>query len=143
MTRLIPVLYDKHGPIYSQDDAVDIATQQVNNNTNYFYRRAKIMASDIDNADTLLKKATRNVEHSLDIMLRTEKSMASSTKDVVSSIKDTTNKLGQSLAKIEKLANFDRLERYVNLLERAEKSMTVLAELESSGKLDKIAGALR
>ena len=36
-----------------------------------------------------------------------------------------------------------RLERYVELLERAAVAMNSLAELEKTGKLEKIAGALK
>lgn len=58
-------------------------------------------------------------------------------------VRDAADKLAAGLNKIEKAANFDRLERYVELLERAAKAMDLLATLEQSGKLEKIAGALR
>ena len=41
------------------------------------------------------------------------------------------------------MANFERLERYVELLERASQAMSVLAELEKNGKLEKIANAIK
>ena len=44
---------------------------------------------------------------------------------------------------IAEVANFERLERYVELLERAAQAMSVLAELEKNGKLEKIANAIK
>ena len=41
------------------------------------------------------------------------------------------------------MANFERLERYVELLERAAQAMSGLAELEKNGKLEKIANAIK
>ena len=53
-------------------------------------------------------------------------------------VRDVANKLAEGLIKIEKVANFERLERYVELLERAAQAMSVLAELEKNGKLEKL-----
>ena len=58
-------------------------------------------------------------------------------------IRDATEKLSQGLLKIEKTANFDRLERYVVLLERASVAIESLAELEKNGRLEKIANAIK
>jgi hypothetical protein len=51
--------------------------------------------------------------------------------------------MASGLIKMEKSANFNNLERYVSLLERAASAMQTLADLEKAGKLDKIAGALK
>ena len=59
------------------------------------------------------------------------------------SLKTENIELKDKLKKVEKNANFDRLERYVLLLERAANAMHSLAELEASGKLEKIAASIR
>lgn len=72
---------------------------------------------------------------------RTE--LTANVKRVVGDVRDASEKLSQGLARVEKAANFDRLERYVTLLERAATAMKALEELERTGRLEKIAGALR
>ena len=51
--------------------------------------------------------------------------------------------MSEGLSRIEKQANFDNLERYVALLERANVALSALAELEKNGKLNKISEALK
>ena len=51
--------------------------------------------------------------------------------------------MSEGLSRIEKQANFDNLERYVTLLERANVALSALAELEKNGKLNKISEALK
>ena len=58
-------------------------------------------------------------------------------------VRKAADDLASGLLKVEKQANFANLERYVSLLERAAVSMQTLAELEKTGKLEKIAGALK
>jgi len=58
-------------------------------------------------------------------------------------IRDSAEKLSQGLSKCEKSANFNNLERYVLLLERAASAVKILGELESTGKLEKISNALK
>ena len=51
--------------------------------------------------------------------------------------------MASGLSKIEKSADMARLQGYVELLERAATAMNALADLEKSGKLEKIANSLR
>lgn len=89
-------------------------------------------------------QATINVfSHAMDRLVDTEKQLEEKTKKVSGTVRDSAQKLADGLNRVEKLANFERLERYVGLLERAAAAMEALAELEKSGKLDKIASAIR
>ena len=72
-----------------------------------------------------------------------EKRIAANAKTASSKLKQAAELVGQGVVRMEKAANFDRLERYVSLLERAAVAMTTLGELEKSGKLEKIAEAIR
>jgi hypothetical protein len=66
-----------------------------------------------------------------------------SAKKASGSVRKSADDLAQGLLKVQKQADFNNLNRYVELLERAATAMTTLAELEKAGKLQKIAGALK
>ena len=72
-----------------------------------------------------------------------ENRITANAKTASSKLKQAAELVGQGVVRMEKAANFDRLERYVSLLERAAVAMTTLGELEKSGKLEKIAEAIR
>lgn len=111
--------------------------------TNHLERRAKIVEKQI-NEVTESVQATINVFNSaFDTLCTTENKISEATKKVSGQVRDNAQKLSDGLMRIEKTANFDRLERYVALLERAATAMATLAELESTGRLEKIAGAIR
>ena len=76
-------------------------------------------------------------------LIDAESKISETTKKVTGQVRDNAQKLGDGLLRVEKAANFDRLERYVGLLERAATAMSTLAELEATGRLEKIAGAIR
>lgn len=101
------------------------------------------MTDDARNAIEKTEKVMAGFSDVLDRFLETEKRFAEQSKRASGSVRDAGEKLSQGLAKIEKVANFDRLQRYVELLERASVAMSALAELETSGKLEKIAAAIR
>lgn len=137
-----PIGYDKNGPKFQEADLVPTVVHQIEQN-NYFKRKVKMQTKDIDEATKLLNTATDSFLVAMRKLSDTEKQMQDETKRVSGKIRDTTNKLAEGLIKMEKSANFDKLERYVELLERAEKSMSALADLEKSGKLEKISTALK
>lgn len=109
----------------------------------HLQRRGRFMEKKI-NEVTEAVQATINVfSHAMDRLVDTEKQLEEKTKKVSGTVRDSAQKLADGLNRVEKLANFERLERYVGLLERAAAAMEALAELEKSGKLDKIASAIR
>ena len=133
---------DKHGPKYCATSLSKVITDMINNEQ-YFERRAKRMSTDIEKATALIEQSIAVNTRALDKLMDSERRIAEESKKVTGKVRDASQKLNDGLAKIEKLANFDRLERYVELLERAERAMTSLAELEQSGRLEKIAAAVR
>jgi hypothetical protein len=58
-------------------------------------------------------------------------------------LKDCSEKIGQAFERIHSKANFEKLEQYILLLERASKAMQSLSSVHDSGKLAKIMEALR
>ncbi len=78
----------------------------------------------------------------LDRLSDKHKRFVEASKRASGDVRDAADKLASGLQRVEKAANFDRLERLVDLLERASAAMVVLAELERDGKLDRISRAL-
>ena len=101
------------------------------------------MSTDTERAIELTEDVNARFSKTLDNFQSTTKKFTEQAKNASGGVRDAADKLAAGLNKIEKAANFDRLERYVELLERAAKAMELLATLEQSGKLEKIAGALR
>lgn len=137
-----PIGADKHGPMFSRDGVEKVIVGMINSDQ-YFNQQAKNMTSDAEKAIGLTEDVNARFSKTLDNFQSTTKKFTEQAKTASGGVRDAADKLANGLLKIEKAANFDKLERYVELLERAAKAMEVLAELEKSGKLDKIAGALR
>jgi len=110
---------------------------------NHFRRRTHRMEKDVEEAVQRTQHYKTQLVRSMEDVVEMENTMGDTIKRVSGKVRDSAQKLSDGLAKIEKVANFDRLERYVELLERADKAMSSLAELEKSGKLEKIASAIR
>lgn len=135
---------DRYGPYYKTENVNLSVANDINHRESiYFKRRVKSMSKDLDAATETIKEAHKRFDDQLNKLLVSEGNIASQTKKISGKLKDTTNKLSDSLLRIDKIVNFDRLEKQVVLLERAERSIKALAELEASGRLDKIFSALR
>jgi len=137
-----PDIIDKLGAGYTTRTVNDFAKKLINTN-NFFYPKAKKMTDDYDRATELVEKAQSNFDRALNKLNKTEAEISISAKKVSEKVRQSTQKLNDGLARIEKQANFDRLEKYVELLERADKAISSLAELESSGRLERIASAIK
>lgn len=141
-TGIRPAKYEHGEPLYSNDEIEELIVKMMVSEQ-YFYNGAKKMNADTEKAIELTEDVNARFTATLDKFHGTSKKFREQAKDVSGSVRDAAEKLANGLNKIEKAANFDRLERYVELLERAAKAMELLAALEQSGKLEKIAGALR
>lgn len=124
-------------------------TKLIVNSINYesdFFARSKDLNDDagqIAKATDKIDQMLSAVISSMDSLTAAQKELGVKAKSASSSVRESAEKLSAGLLRIEKSANFDRLERYVDLLERAAKAMTALGELEKTGKLEKIASAIR
>ena len=137
-----PVKIDKRGPMYRLSD-VNKFTLKLINTEYYFYRRVKMIADDVNNAIEKTVVMGKSFDDAIESFIKTETRLTEKTKSAAGALRECAERIGQGVAKIEKTADFDRLERYVSLLERAEVAMRSLGEMEQSGKLAKIAGALK
>ena len=139
---IVPIKQDRHGPAYSTSDVHKMCLKMIESDT-YFERRVGKMMEDTTKAKAKIETMMKEFGIVIDKFHDMEDSVVEKSKKTTGVLKDSAERLAQGIARVEKAANFERLERYVDLLERAATAMRLLAELESTGKLDKIAGALK
>jgi len=141
---LNPDVVKRNMPLFQHKKVVKACAIMVNNNPELFFtQRAREVMKEITNATSIMDAAIDHFDKSYEKFRALETSINKDIKTKAGNIKDAEEKLMQGLARIEKAANFDRLEKYVALIERASTAMKLLAELEKDGKLEKIASAIR
>jgi hypothetical protein len=101
------------------------------------------MNADIKTAIDLTEEADKRFASALDAFTKTHIDFSNSAKKASSSVRTAADTMAAGLARVEKAANFDRLERMVDLLERAAAAMSTLAEMEKSGQLAKLSEAIK
>lgn len=144
MSRLEVAKVDRFGPAVSLKSVVNVIADEINSSGGtYFSRGAKTMSNDIQHATKTLTDAERMLSTAIDKYQAQSAAVSATAKKCSGDVRKAADDLASGLAKVEKTANFNNLERYVNLLERAATAMQTLAELEKAGKLEKIAGALK
>lgn len=135
---------DKYGPAYTLKSVINtIAGEVTTPGGSYINRGAKTVTIDMQKATETLTDAERLFSKAADKYQAQAAALSAAAKKCSGDVRKAADDLSSGLAKVEKTANFANLERYVGLLERAATAMQTLAELEKSGKLDKIAGALK
>lgn len=139
---LRPVKIDKFGPLYSMGDVRRHVLRDIGID-DYFTRRNSKMTSDVQIAIAKTEKVTEEFSKALDKFFAVEASFVERSKKASGSVRDAADKMASGLYKIEKSADMARLQGYVELLERAATAMNALADLEKTGKLEKIANSLR
>jgi len=140
---LKPAAYDKEGPKWDAR-RVTIRVHQSVQLGDHFKRKVKMTSvKDLKDSEELMGKATDMLMHSMDRFQEAEERLAEGSKKASGTVRASAELLAAGLWKIEKQADFNRLERYVLLLERAEVAIASLAELDREGKLTKIAAALK
>lgn len=140
---LRPSFQDSKGFAWNVGDVRRHVAADINIGT-YFQNRVKDnMTPDFKAAAEMCDEASTVFNKAFSQMLNAEQNISAAAKKTSGNVRKAADDLAQGLAKVEKTANFERLDKYVALLERAATAMTVLAELEKSGKLDKIASALK
>jgi hypothetical protein len=105
--------------------------------------RIKSMKNEFDEAAEIADELTNAFSKASQKLIDQTRLTEQESKKTSSKVRQIAHDLQSALAKIEQQANFDRLERYVILLERAANAMQALSEIDKSGKLKKIADALK
>ena len=131
-------------PLWKKETVSTALTKLINTNSKQHFgaMENKIM-KEIKNATEIVNETIKHFENTYDKFLAIETHIHKDIKTKVGDIKAAEERLMQGLSRIEKAANFDRLEKYVDLIERASKAMELLAGLEKEGRLEKIATAIR
>ena len=144
MKTLRVAKYERGTAFYYTDEVTERCVLLINDkNSNYFTKKAKHMSTDIEDAKAVVEKHLVTLSQALDVVQAKEKALVEATKITSGRLRDTVHKLSDGLAKVEKTANFDKLERYADTLSRIEKSLSVLAEMEKTGVLSKISSSLK
>ena len=134
----------QHGePMFDVKNIRAVVVQSINNGQYFYTERTKKMNDDFKKASDMLDEADKLLSDRLNKYRATQEKIVDQTKQISSALRDSTQKMSEGLSRIEKQANFDNLERYVTLLERANVALSALAELEKNGKLNKISEALK
>lgn len=132
------------GPLFRTSDLVDMVVGEITIRSNSVIdRKAKIMSKEIEAASKVMREARTMFAREMDSLTEAELRLTASAKQTSTNVRKAANEIHEGVQRIEKAANFDRLERQVALLERAAAAMSVLAELESSGKLAKVIAAVK
>ena len=142
MAGLMPVGQDRHGEKW---DVLDVIRTCANDILcgQHISRRAKNMTTDYQKAEAIAEDAIVMFEKTHKRLIKAQEDVGESAKKGSAKVRVAANDLADGLKRIEKQADFSKLERYVALLERAATAMQQLAELEKSGRLEKIAAALK
>ncbi len=137
------VKIDSVGPQYRFSDVVKVVAAETASGALPLRTVKAHMKPDYEEASKVANDAEKLFKRSYDSMQAAVVNLQTMTKKASGDIRAAADSLSAGLARVEKQANFNNLERYVLLLERAAAAMAALAELEKSGKLEKIAGALK
>ncbi|WP_295991718.1 hypothetical protein [Rugamonas sp.] len=106
-------------------------------------RKAIEVMENIQKATEIVEDSTALFSAAFNKLVARQGEIAAQTKSISGSVRDAQQKLLDGLDKITKTADFPRLERYVEMLERAAAAMQILAELEKSGHLEKFSKAMK
>lgn len=139
---IAPVSVDRHGPMFALSDINAMVIGEISLGI-HFQRRARTMTKQIEEATQIVEGATALFSKSFDRFMDAEKRAAEAAKLASGRVRKSANELHEGIQKIDKVANFDKLERQVAILERAAKAMQLLADLDRSGDLQRISSVLR
>ena len=139
----IRVMQDKKGLGFNVDDVVESVAKETVLNNGVIKRKENSMKEQFEIAESVLEDSRKRFEHTLTKLLESEQSVSEQTKKVSGNVRKAANELSEGMVKIQKLADFDKLERYTELLERCAQAITILAELEQNGKLSKVINAVK
>jgi len=139
-----PDVVDSKGPGWSVGRVTTaLATEISDEAGTYLTRKAKMISIDYEKATEITETAEKMFKRNISNLMSTTEDLQTNIKKVSGNVRKAADDLAAGLSKVEKTANFANLERYVNLLERAASAMSILAELEKEGKLNKISSALK
>jgi len=137
---LKPTKYDRGGALYSESDINMALVHCIDTSIR---KKERSMSKQINNAtssvDTATKKYLLSHKNMKDAVCVLEEGVKLSSQ----SIRKSCNGLSQSLDKIERDFDFNKMERMASTFERISEALESLSKLQSSGQLDKVVSALK
>lgn len=106
-------------------------------------RFAKAAMSNIEQATEIIHGATKMLDAAHNQLLAKTTQIGEQTKKVSGAVRDAQQKLADGLERMGKTVDLARLEKQVELLERAAAAMQTLADLDKSGHLSKFTQAVK
>jgi hypothetical protein len=135
---------DKNGvpKSYSVEAVESCLMEEVENG---FIEKAKIggFTPRIEIASNSVKSFTGLLVNAMDEFNVAELKLTESIKKSSGTIKDSAHRLKDGLEKVEKIADFEKLEKMACTLERISNSLSILAELAEAGKLSRIIDSIK
>ena len=143
MKRIEAAGVDSKGEFFNRDDVSEVVSEEIQNSEqNVITRKNKEISRAISDSSKKVNESIKGFCVQVDKLQSESERIKNTAKKAQSSVKVAADSLKQGLARITKEADFDSLERYVILLERAEIALKSLAEIEKTGKLKAISNAL-
>ena len=143
MKQLKTVGFDSKGAMFERRNVSEVVASEIESSEeNVITRKNKSIAKAIKDSTKKVDESIEGFGVQVDKLQSESERIKNTAKKAQSSVKVAADSLKQGLARITKEADFDSLERYVILLERAEVALKSLAEIEKTGKLKAISNAL-
>lgn len=137
----IPAYQDRYGQMFSEKDVAEYLAGSILTGK-FFPKRGENMKKDFETATEVCETATAMFMRAMDRLHEAEQRLSTGTKKTSGDIRKAANEMLNGLEKFEKVAEFEKLDKTVAILERAAKALTTLAELEKEGKLTQILSAV-
>jgi hypothetical protein len=134
--------YDKHGPYYSVNKIKAIAIKGTQNGV-LIPRKDKAMSIEINKATDVVESATEKFNKVFESLVAAEIKAAAEARKVSGNIRKAADDLASGLLKVQKTADFSMLDRQVSILERAANALTILSELDKTGRLENLMRAMK
>ncbi len=134
---------DSKGDFFDAQSVNEYAAHNIAKGNGMPKRASQLSESTFGAAESICNEAYAAFNISLNRLIEAERKIAEQSRKVGQQVRISANEMGEGLRRIEKTADFNKLERYVVLLERAAAAMSTLAELEKNGKLGRISAALK
>jgi len=141
--ELKPVSYDRNGAMWDREEVRGAVAENIKAGDRHLNISRKNMQKTTKEAKKEVDAFTGELIRSIENMSKKQKELEEVAKKASGSVRRSARDLSDGLIKIQKEADFDKLERYTELLERCASAMDSLAKLEKSGTLEKIASAIR
>ncbi len=101
------------------------------------------MSIEINKATDVVESATEKFNKVFESLVAAEIKAAAEARKVSGNIRKAADDLASGLLKVQKTADFSMLDRQVSILERAANALTILSELDKTGRLENLMRAMK